>query len=120
MTTARPTLFTRPDTFFGVCQGIGEDLGIHPNLFRVSFGMAFFFAPLATLATYFALGLVVAATRIAFPVRRSLPARRPIAAVDAAIGDRRAAGTAAGGVTGRNASRFDALLNFALQKMKRA
>lgn len=67
MTTARPTLFTRPDTFFGVCQGIGEDLRIHPNLFRVSFGMAFFFAPLVTLATYFALGLVVAATRFAFP-----------------------------------------------------
>lgn len=68
MTTARFSLFTRPDTFFGVCQGIGEDLGLHPNLFRVSFGMAFFFAPLATLATYFALGLVVAATRFAFPV----------------------------------------------------
>ena len=46
MTTTQPSLFTRPDTFFGVCQGIGEDLGIHPNLFRVSFGMAFFFAPL--------------------------------------------------------------------------
>lgn len=68
MTTTQPSLFTRPDTFFGVCQGIGEDLGIHPNLFRVSFGMAFFFAPLVTLATYFALGLVVAATRFAFPV----------------------------------------------------
>ena len=62
------SLFARPDTFFGVCQGIGDDLGIHPNLFRIAFGMAFFFAPLATLATYFLLGLVVAATRYAFPV----------------------------------------------------
>jgi len=68
MTNPQPSLFARPDTFFGVCQGIGEDLGIHPNLFRVAFGMAFFFVPLATLATYFSLGLVVAATRYAFPV----------------------------------------------------
>ena len=77
MTTTQPSLFTRPDTFFGVCQGIGEDLGIHPNLFRVSFGMAFFFAPLATLATYFALGLVVAATRFAFPAAQPPPPPRP-------------------------------------------
>ena len=67
------SLFARPDTFFGVCQGIGDDLGIHPNLFRIAFGMAFFFAPLATLATYFLLGLVVAATRFAFPVPTLAP-----------------------------------------------
>lgn len=86
MTPAKPTLFTRPDTFFGVCQGIGEDLGIHPNLFRVTFGAAFFFAPLVTLATYFALGLVVAATRFALPVPT------PVAAPDAGLVDA-AAGT---------------------------
>ena len=68
MTNPQPSLFTRPDTFFGVCQGISEDVGIHANLFRVAFGMAFFFAPLATLAIYFALGLVVFATRTLFPV----------------------------------------------------
>ncbi|MCY7398772.1 MAG: PspC domain-containing protein [Sphingomonas bacterium] len=68
MTSPQPSLFARPDTFFGVCQGMGEDLRIHPNLFRVAFGMAFFFVPLATLAIYFLLGLVVAATRYAFPV----------------------------------------------------
>lgn len=68
MTQPKPSLFARPDTFFGVCQGMGDDLGIHPNLFRVSFGFAFFFLPLATLATYFGLGLVVLATRTLFPV----------------------------------------------------
>ena len=85
MTTTQPSLFTRPDTFFGVCQGIGEDLGIHPNLFRVSFGMAFFFAPLATLATYFALGLVVAATRFAFPAANAAAATSEPVAVQAAV-----------------------------------
>jgi len=68
MTNPQASLFTRPDTFFGVCQGLSEDVGIHANLFRVAFGMAFFFAPLATLATYFALGLVVLAIRTALPV----------------------------------------------------
>ena len=68
MTNPQPSLFTRPDTFFGVCQGISEDVGIHANLLRVAFGMAFFFAPLATLAIYFALGLIVFATRTLFPV----------------------------------------------------
>lgn len=87
MTNPQPSLFARPDTFFGVCQGMGEDLGIHPNLFRVTFGMAFFFAPLATLATYFLLGLVVAATRFAFPVSTYLePAAA--AADQAAINDK--------------------------------
>ncbi len=81
MTTPQASLFTRPDTFFGVCQGIGEDVGIHANLFRVAFGMAFFFAPLATLATYFALGLVVLATRTAFPVPSSAAPTAAVAAL---------------------------------------
>lgn len=81
--TTQPSLFTRPDTFFGVCQGLSEDLGIHANLFRVAFGMAFFFVPLATLATYFALGLVVLATRTAFPVPTFAA---PTAAVAALVG----------------------------------
>ena len=85
MTTPQPSLFTRPDTFFGICQGMGEDLGIHPDLFRVAFGMAFFFAPLATLATYFALGLVVAATRTFFPVPSTLESAVPLNAVDPTV-----------------------------------
>ena len=68
MTNSQHSLLTRPDTFFGVCQGIGDNLGIHPNLFRVAFGMAVFFAPLATVATYFLLGLVVAGTHYLFPL----------------------------------------------------
>ena len=84
MTNPQPSLFARPDTFFGVCQGMGEDLGIHPNLFRVAFGMAFFFVPLATVATYFLLGLVVAATRFAFPVATYIA---PATAVDSAAID---------------------------------
>ena len=82
MTTTQHSLLTRPDTFFGVCEGLGENLRIHPNLFRIAFGMAIFFAPLATIATYFLLGLVVAATHYALPIPH---AALPVADVAATI-----------------------------------
>ena len=83
MTTPQPSLFTRPDTFFGVCQGVGDDVGIHPNLLRVAFGMAFFFLPVATVAVYVGLGLVVLATRTLYPV----PTPVAPAAVEPAMAD---------------------------------
>ena len=88
MTNPQPSLFARPDTFFGVCQGMGEDLGIHPNLFRIAFGMAFFFGPLATVVIYCSLGLVVAAARSAFPVpTRAEPTAADVVKPDTAIDD---------------------------------
>ena len=63
-TTARPSLFMRDDTFFGVCEGLGEDLGISGNWFRVAFALALFFNPVLTVAAYFGLGLLVIATRM--------------------------------------------------------
>ncbi len=62
----RPWLIARNDTFFGVCEGLGEDLGIHSNWFRLGFALALFFAPLATIATYFAAGVLVASGRFLF------------------------------------------------------
>lgn len=59
----------RNDTMFGVCEGLGRDLGIHPNLFRIAFASAFYFSPVAVIAAYLALGLVVVAARFAFPDR---------------------------------------------------
>ena len=50
--------------------------------------MAFFFAPLATLATYFALGLVVARDALRFPrppQRRRRRLAAPAAVVDAGV-----------------------------------
>ncbi|HEY6916987.1 MAG TPA: PspC domain-containing protein [Allosphingosinicella sp.] len=67
-TTARQNLFTRDDTFFGICQGLGEDLGVSPDLFRVAMIPALFFFPVQTLAVYFGAGAVVLSSRLAFPV----------------------------------------------------
>ena len=63
-------LFTRPDTFFGVCQGLGEDTGIPPNLLRLGLAFSLFWNPLAAIGAYLALGLVVALSRVLSPALR--------------------------------------------------
>jgi hypothetical protein len=50
MQTAQPNLFTRPDTFFGVCQGLGEDLRFHPNILRLALAGLFFWSPYIAVA----------------------------------------------------------------------
>jgi len=60
-------LFTRDDTFFGVCQGLGEDLGISGNWFRLGFALALFFSPMGALAAYALCGLFVFAIRWLVP-----------------------------------------------------
>ena len=37
MHAAQPSLFRRPDTFFGVCEALGEDFGFNPIFLRVTF-----------------------------------------------------------------------------------
>lgn len=59
----RQSLFSRDDTFLGICEGIGQDFGFHPNLLRVTLACLCFFYPVPVLATYFGLGLMVFATR---------------------------------------------------------
>ena len=71
MHEAQPNLFTRDDTFFGVCQAIGEDLGFSPNLLRIAFAVGVFFNPVGAIAAYALLGMVVLATRLLFPQPRS-------------------------------------------------
>lgn len=68
-TTARQNLFTRDDTFLGICQGLGEDLSVSPDLFRVAMIPALFFYPVQTLIAYFGAGVIVLATRMIFPVQ---------------------------------------------------
>lgn len=77
----QPNLFTREDTFFGVCEALGEDLGIHSNWLRLAFAGAFFFAPLQVVLGYLALGLVVAVTRRLFPN----PARQQTAQIEQSV-----------------------------------
>ena len=67
MQTAQPNLFTRPDTFFGVCQGLGEDLRFHPNILRLALAGLFFWSPYIAVAVYAGLALVVGLLRWLIP-----------------------------------------------------
>lgn len=67
-----PNLFRRRDTFFGICQGIGEDLGFNPLWLRLAFVLPLFFFPVQTVLGYFGLGLVVLASRLVFPPRQTM------------------------------------------------
>lgn len=64
-------LFTRDDTFFGVCEGLGEDLRIPSNLFRVAFALGLFFSPAGAVIAYLGLGVLVLASRLIFPKPRA-------------------------------------------------
>ena len=75
-------LFTRSDTMFGVCQGFGEDLGVPPNLLRLSLAFLLFLNPLAALFTYVAAGAVVALSRWLFPAAAIAPAAPAAAEVE--------------------------------------
>lgn len=70
-------LFTRDDTFFGVCEGLGEDLRIPANLLRLGFTLALFFYPLAALGAYAGAGMVVLVSRLLVPAPR--PSAAPAA-----------------------------------------
>lgn len=65
--TKQTPLPLRNDTILGVCEAIGQDFGFNPLYLRLAFIAPLFFAPSATIAGYFALGLVVAATRYFAP-----------------------------------------------------
>jgi phage shock protein PspC (stress-responsive transcriptional regulator) len=83
MQGGKGNLFTRDDTFFGVCEGLGEDLRIPSNLFRLGFALGFFFSPMGSVIIYFSLGALVLVSRLAFPNPRA--AKRIKAAPAAAI-----------------------------------
>jgi phage shock protein C len=57
------SLFNRPDTLFGICEGVGQDLGFNPNYLRVALAVSMIWNPVAVLATYALLGVAVAASR---------------------------------------------------------
>ena len=72
MSGTQGNLFTRSDTFFGVCQGLGEDLGIPPNLLRIAAALLLFVNAKAVIIGYFAAGVLVFTTRMIFSERRAL------------------------------------------------
>src|SRR5688572_21985328 len=59
MTRSTPSLFARHDTFFGVCEALGEDFRFSPNWLRLAVAVGLLVAPLVTLAAYLGMGVVV-------------------------------------------------------------
>lgn len=70
------SLFNRPDTLFGVCEGVGRDFGFNPNYLRVALAVSMIWNPVAVLAAYALLGVAVAVSRWVAPA--------PVAAADGA------------------------------------
>ena len=67
----------RNDTFLGVCEAIGQDLGINPNWLRVAFAPFIIISPMITIGAYLALGAVVALSRWFFPREAQTPVTAP-------------------------------------------
>jgi phage shock protein C len=62
-------LFRRRDTFFGICEAVGQDFGFNPLYLRLAFIAPLFFFPVQSFAAYFGLGLLVLASRLLFPAK---------------------------------------------------
>lgn len=74
MHTTRQNLFTRDDTFFGACEGLGQDLPIPANLLRLGFTLGLFFHPVAALGAYLGTGILVLLSRLLVPEPRQADA----------------------------------------------
>ena len=61
----------RQHTIFGVCEGIGEDFGFNPIFLRVPLAAAVLWSPMIAIGTYFALGALVMASRLLFPLPKA-------------------------------------------------
>lgn len=60
----------RSHNILGVCEALGEDFGFNPIWLRVPLAASVLVSPLYAVLGYFALGLVVLASRLVFPARR--------------------------------------------------
>jgi phage shock protein C len=57
----------RSHTILGVCEALGEDFGFNPVFLRIPLAASVIWNPMIAIGTYFVLGLVVLASRLAFP-----------------------------------------------------
>lgn len=73
-------LFRRRDTFFGICEAVGQDFGFNPLYLRLAFIAPLFFFPVQTFIAYFALGAIVLASRLIFPNKAGARAETPVPA----------------------------------------
>src|SRR5258706_14813849 len=72
----------RQHTIFGVCEGIGEDFGFNPIFLRVPLAATVLWSPIWAIGAYFALGVLVLASRVLFPRSKDLPANAAAATHD--------------------------------------
>ena len=79
-------LFTRDDTLLGVCEGLGEEFGFHPNVLRIVLASMLLWDPLAAIGGYLTVGVVLMVSRWLIPARRPVvqETRGPAAGNDAA------------------------------------
>ena len=71
-------IFMRDDTFFGICEALGEDFGFNANWLRLAFGVSLLWNPAAVVGAYVALGLIVLVSRlIVRNPRRTVTAAQP-------------------------------------------
>ena len=87
MTAIQPNPLTRADTFFGICQALGDDLGFNPIFLRVALAGMLFWNPWVAIGSYAAGGLIVLASRLLAPeprVKRIAAAPAAAAVTDAA------------------------------------
>ena len=67
ITEREPNLFLRSDTFLGICEGLGEDLGFNPLPLRIALAAGLLWNPAAIVGIYLGLGVIVLASRLLFP-----------------------------------------------------
>lgn len=75
-------LFQRRDTFFGICEAVGQDFGFNPLWLRLAFVAPLFFFPVQTFIGYFGLGIVVLASRLIFPARTAATGQSALTAIE--------------------------------------
>ncbi|HET9427603.1 MAG TPA: PspC domain-containing protein [Allosphingosinicella sp.] len=86
--------FFRDDTIFGVCEALGEDFGLAPNLLRASIGAGLLFSPAVTIAIYASAALLVLISRWLVPDLPNLTQTDEEAVDDLSVGDGEAEGLA--------------------------
>jgi len=67
MTTSKLPVYAREHTLLGVCEALGEDFGFNPLFLRVPLAVCLLLNPLAVIAAYAALGLLVLVSRRLIP-----------------------------------------------------
>ena len=84
MANENQNIFSRQDTFFGICEAVGQDFGFNPLYLRLAFIAPLFFFPVQTFAAYFALGFIVLASRLLFPNKAAAAGQLALTAAEPA------------------------------------